>query len=725
MAVRPIEILKRYFGYSSFRLEQEAVIEQILSRRDALVIMPTGGGKSLCYQIPAMIFDGVTVVVSPLISLMKDQVDALTANGIPAAYLNSSLSDMEHRDIMRRIAAREIKLIYIAPERLMAAGFLQFLKTLDISLFAIDESHCISQWGHDFRPEYLQLSAIKDQFPHVPVAAFTASADVVTRKDIVEKLNIAQARQFISSFNRPNIHYFIEQKRDPYALLSAYVRQRKGDSGIVYALSRKTVEQVAERLKDDGFSALPYHAGLDKAARMNHQERFIRDEVSIVVATVAFGMGIDKSNVRYVIHYDLPKNIEGYYQETGRAGRDGLRSEAILYYSGADVFKLKRFAQVDGKPEQSRIMLGKLRKMVEFCETSACRRRYILNYFGEESPEYCGGCDVCLSSYEQVDGTAIAVKALSAVAQVGERFGIGYVADILRGSKAEKISAEHKNIKSYGAGAEFSAQEWRGYFKELLRQGFLVQAGDEYPILKLTDTGRKALDGQAAVTLLRPVERKEVLKTADDSYETGLFDGLRKARFGLAKEMNLPAYIILSDSTLVELAKYLPQNMDEMKLISGFGEVKIERYGALFLKAVQEYCKGRDLPSRIHLKSPKRERLSKGRNTGTDERPPGRKTDTKELSLKMYKDGKTVEEIAKERGLISDTIMGHLADYIPQGIIRIDELTPLEKIPAINKAIKLHGSSSLGMLKRELGDGYSYGEIKAVINHLAMKGGIG
>lgn len=721
--MRPIEILKRYFGYSAFRLEQEAIIEHILCKKDALVLMPTGGGKSLCYQIPAMIFDGITVVVSPLISLMKDQVDALTTNGISAAYLNSSLSDAAYRDVIRRMKMRELKLIYIAPERLMAGGFIQFLKTLDISLFAIDESHCISQWGHDFRPEYLQLSAIRNHFPRVPVAALTASADVVTRKDIVEKLNIREARQFVSSFNRPNIHYFIEQKSDPYALLSAYVRRHKDDSGIVYALSRKSVEDLAERLRSDGFSALPYHAGLDKAARNNHQEQFIRDEVKIIIATIAFGMGIDKSNVRYVIHYDLPKNIESYYQETGRAGRDGLRSEAILYYSGGDVFKLKRFAEVEGNPEQTRIMLSKLNKMVDFCESMTCRRRYLLNYFGEDFPEYCGSCNVCLSSYERIDGTAIARKAISAVVQVGERFGIGYLIDILRGSKGERISAAHKGLKAYGAGSETSTEDWRGYFRELIRQGYLRQEGDKYPVLKLTDKGRKILDGKEVMTLIRPVERREASKTAEDSYERGLFEELRRIRARLAKEANLPAYIILSDSTLIELSKYLPQNMDEIRLVSGFGEVKIERYGSLFLKTVQEYCKKRELRSLIHLKSPKRQRSKKY------DKPPiesigGKpaKDDTKEISLKMYKGGKKVEEIAKERGLIPDTIMGHLAFYIPQGIIRVEELMQPEKIPAISMAIKKLGEDSLGAIKRDLGEDYSYGEIKAVINYLGVKG---
>lgn len=707
--MRSIDVLKRYFGYSAFRLEQEEVIDHILSKRDALVLMPTGGGKSLCYQIPAMIFEGITVVVSPLISLMKDQVDALKAAGVQAAFLNSSLSDDEQRDVVGRMKRGEIKIVYIAPERLMSGSFLLFIKSLNVSFFAIDESHCISQWGHDFRPEYLQLSAIRGHFPGVPVAALTASADVVTRNDIVEKLKIKDARQFISSFNRPNIHYFIEQKRNPYAMLSSYINRHREESGIVYALSRKSVEELAGRLREDGFSALSYHAGMDKGARNSHQERFIRDEVKIVVATIAFGMGIDKSNVRYVIHYDLPKNIESYYQETGRAGRDGLRSEAILYYSGSDVFKLKRLVEVEGNPEQTRIMHGKLNKMVDFCESRSCRRRQLLNYFGEDSPEYCGSCDVCLSRYELTDGTGIARKALAAVLQTGERFGIGYVVDILRGSKGERISAAHKGLNAYGSGLDTGAEDWRGYFRDLIGQGFLRQDGDKYLLLKLTEKGRKALEGGEGVTLVRPVERREASRGADESYERGLFDELRGIRAELAREANLPAYIILSDSALVELARYLPQDTDELRAISGFGEVKIERYGSTFLNAVREYCGSRGLKSLIHLKAPKRQRAT---TSGAA------KDDTKEISLRMYKAGKTVDEISKERGLAPDTIMGHLSFYILQGSISVEELVPAEKVPAIGRAVSIHGTGSLGMLKRELGDGYSYGEIKAVINHL-------
>src|SRR5829696_1618861 len=430
---RAQEILKHSFGYDSFRLHQQSAIEAVLRGKDVVVLMPTGGGKSLCYQIPAMMGDGLTLVVSPLIALMKDQVDALRANGVAAAFLNSTQTGAEQVEVFRAVRSGELKLLYVAPERLLQSGdqFVEFLRTIKVSLFAIDEAHCVSSWGHDFRPEYRQLARLKREFPDTPLIALTATADHLVRNDIVKSLGIDSAEVLVSSFNRPNISYTIEPKRNSYERLLQYLEKRKDESGIIYCLSRNSVANLAEDLRDAGYSALPYHAGLDKETRERHQESFLNDETKIIVATIAFGMGIDKSNVRFVVHMDLPKNIESYYQETGRAGRDGLPSEAVLFFSRADIVKLKGFAEVEGDSAQSKVMLKKLDKMGEFGDLKTCRRRFLLEYFSEETTEDCGNCDNCNTSFEKFDGTIVAQKALSAVARTGQRFGLNYLIDFL------------------------------------------------------------------------------------------------------------------------------------------------------------------------------------------------------------------------------------------------------------------------------------------------------
>jgi len=709
----PAEVLKSKFGYEAFRFNQEEIIDAVLRKRDAFVLMPTGGGKSLCYQIPALIFDGLTVVISPLIALMKDQVDALRVAGISAAYLNSSLAPEERAEIYSDLNQGKIKLLYIAPERLFnnERQFISFLKNINVSLFAIDEAHCISHWGHDFRPEYRMLSSLKKEFPEVPIIALTATADNLTREDILNKLGLDSPAAFISSFNRANIHYYVYPKRGLYDHLTEYLDRHREDSGIIYVLSRQSAEELAIKLASDGFSAKPYHAGLPNNSRRDHQEQFIRDEVKIIVATIAFGMGINKSNVRFVIHADLPKNIESYYQETGRAGRDGLKSDAILYYSGGDVLKLKKFAMVENNPEQSRIMLHKLSQMASLCETHSCRRKIILNYFGEQAPDNCNSCDVCLTSFEKFDGTIIAQKALSAVARLNGGYGLTYVVDFLRGSKSDKIRPFHRELKTYGAGSDIPKDAWFRHIKDLISLGLLKQEGSEYPLLKLTEKSRAVLQGAEKVSLVKIIAQKEETALSDRPYEKELFHELKNIRNDLAREENVPAYIIFSDATLLELAAYLPQGENEIRKISGFGDVKLAKYGQRFLNAVVAYCSARNLVSKISEKIPKRERRPKVE----------RENDTKAVSYDLFKRGKTTLQIAAIRDLNMSTIEGHLAFYILTGQLSVTDLVPAAKIPHIISAIQKYGSDALSPLKLALGEDVSYGEIRAVINYLRMK----
>lgn len=704
----PLNVLKEKFGYSTFRFEQEKAINNILAGKDTFVLMPTGGGKSLCYQIPALIFEGLTVVISPLISLMKDQVDGLRLNGIEASCLNSSVGISEQLEIIAKMRSGKLKLLYVAPERFFGKEqqFLELLKSVKISLFAVDEAHCISQWGHDFRPEYLMLGTMRSEFPDVPMMALTATADDITRKDIISQLRLKDPETFLSSFNRPNIHYSVEPKKDSYNTLVKYLRARKDDSGVIYAFSRKAVEELAAKLRLEGFSVRPYHAGLDKKTREENQDLFIKDKVKIVVATIAFGMGIDKSNVRYVIHVDLPKNIEGYYQETGRAGRDGLKSEAILFYSSADLFKLKRFMEGDNA-EQTELMFKKLNKMAEYCEIKTCRRKFLLEYFNEFHPEQCGSCDVCNSSYEKVDATLIAQKALSAVARLEEKFGINYVVDFLRGSKSEKIIYTHRGLKTYGIGAELSKEQWVNYLRELVNEGYLRQEGEPYPILKLTEKSRPVLQGEKRVSLIQHTGQAKDGDTP--TYNAGLFNDLKIVRNNLAEAENVPAYIILSDLSLQELATYLPIKMTDLPLITGFGEVKTERYGLPFIEKIREFCSRHELPSKIDLIPNKKPPV------------PSHTTDTKLESLSLFKEGKSVREIAEMRSLAASTVEGHLAHFIMEGDLNVETMVAPEKIPAIEEAIKLHGDSLLTPLKTVLGEQYTYGEIRAVVYYLKRK----
>jgi ATP-dependent DNA helicase RecQ len=709
----PLQALQKYFGYSDFRHEQEAIIEHVLSGGDVMALMPTGGGKSLCYQLPAVLLPGLTIVISPLIALMKDQVDSLNVAGIPAAFLNSSQSAGEQNQIITQLNNNHIKLLYLAPERLFGSGnkLVDFLRSLPVPVaqIAIDEAHCISHWGHDFRPEYLMLAGLKDHFPNIPVIALTATADKLTQKDILEKLNLKKPAVFVSSFNRANITYRVNPKRNSFDQLLNFLADRKDESGIIYCLSRKSVEALAEDLKAQGYSAEAYHAGLDGALKARNQEMFLRDDIKIMVATIAFGMGINKSNVRYVVHMDLPKNIEGYYQETGRAGRDGLASSALLFYSPGDAIKLKSFVSIDGDPEQTRVMLSKLDDMAKYCQLPTCRRKFLLNYFDEAAPDHCGSCDVCLSEITRFDGTVIAQKALSAVFRLNERFGSGYVIDFLRGSKNEKIRQEHKELKTYGVGKDISKTDWQRYLRELVALGYLQFSDSEYPVLQLTSKSQAVLKGLEKVELIA-TQTIEEHAAEELPFENDLLSILKNIRREIAEQENVPAYVIVSDATLVEIATYLPQSLDELRFISGFGDIKLARYGREFVAPVKTYAEERGLNSKIAHKSKKRDRKPR---TSRENTP--RNSDTRRASLELYKRDKTIAEIAAERGLSVSTVESHLSHFVQSGELDILEMVPSDKIPFIKGAIESYGADRLAPLKEVLGDNFSYGEIKAVL----------
>jgi len=593
-----LETLKKYFGYDSFRPQQEEIIKNVIAGNDTLVLMPTGGGKSICYQMPALLTSGTAVVVSPLISLMKDQVEALLQNGIPAGALNSNQSENNSATLRNQCISGKIKLLYISPERLMnEMDYL--LHDMQISLFAIDEAHCVSQWGHDFRPEYTQMGIIHEKFPDVPIVALTATADKITREDIVNQLKLNNPQIYISSFDRPNLSLTVKRgymKKEKDKSIVKFINQHAGDSGIIYCLSRKTTESVADMLVKNGIPAKVYHAGLSPMQRDETQTDFINDRVQIICATIAFGMGIDKSNVRWVIHYNMPKSMESYYQEIGRAGRDGLPSDTVLFYSMGDIVLLRKFAEMSG---QSDINMEKLRRMQQYAEADICRRRILLSYFGENMDHDCNNCDVCQNPPERFDGTVIVQKALSAIVRAEENISIRLLVDILKGfNNIDVISKGYDHLKTYGAGRDVPTKDWYDYLLQMLQIGYFEIAYNESNHLKVTESGKKILFGSEHVKLVTikreeaPTQKKRTVQKPIFSElpdEKRLFEELRILRLNLAKQFAIPPYLIFSDSTLHDICKKRPKTIGDFAEVNGVGDYKLEKYGKDFIKIIKKF----------------------------------------------------------------------------------------------------------------------------------------
>nr|WP_320134673.1 DNA helicase RecQ [uncultured Amphritea sp.] len=654
------QLLKQIFGYDQFRHPQQDVIETLLGDGDALVVMPTGGGKSLCYQLPALIRPGVAIVVSPLIALMQDQVQALSQWGISAGYLNSSMDYSMAQEVEHQLRSGTLDLLYVAPERLLQPRTLKMLSECKLALFAIDEAHCVSQWGHDFRPEYLQLSYLQECFPGAPRIALTATADERTRDEICERLGLQNARKFIQGFDRPNIRYRIGQKhRAKEQLLKFLKAEHATDSGIVYCLSRKKVEDTAQWLQEQGFNALLYHAGLHPELRRHNQHRFLTEENIMMVATVAFGMGIDKPNVRFVAHLDLPKSVEAYYQETGRAGRDGLPADAWMVYGLQDVIFLRQMLESSQADELHKsIERQKLEAMLGLCEITSCRRQTLLTYFGEPLPEPCGNCDTCLEPVPVWDATESARKALSAVYRCGQRFGVNHVIEVLLGKSSDRVKElKHHELSTFGIGKELDRNQWRSVFRQLVARGYLSVAANSHGVLYLTDSCRPLLKGQLQIEMRQDKRKQESFSKRNDPQQKldvedyGLWNALKTLRMTLSKEQDVPPYVIFHDATLMEMVMYRPLTHQQMGRLNGIGERKLELYGDQFLELIREYQ--------------------------TEQQQPQSKDLQVQQSVALYRSGMTVAQVARQQHLSENVIYNHLADGIASGELGLTDVVVL------------------------------------------------
>jgi len=698
---RALQVLQHTFGYSEFRLNQADIVQALLDGKDVLALMPTGGGKSLCYQIPALVLDGVGVVISPLIALMQDQVDALNQLGIKAAFLNSTLEYEQVRQIESDLISGDLDILYIAPERLVNPQCVNLLSQVKISLFAIDEAHCVSQWGHDFRPDYQQLSFLSHQFPTVPKIALTATADERTRQEIINQLDLHNGVTFVNSFDRPNIRYAINEGQNGREQLWRFIEENHGnDAGIVYCLSRKKVESTAEWLSKKGRVALPYHAGLNADERQTNQQRFLREQGIIIVATIAFGMGIDKPDVRFVGHLSLPKSIEAYYQETGRAGRDGRPSSAWMAYGLQDVITLRQMMQQSHAAETFKLVSQqKLDSMLGLCELISCRRQALLSYFGEESAEPCGNCDNCLTPPETWNATEAAQKALSCVYRSGQRFGVAYVVDILLGKSDPRIEKnQHDQLSTFGLGQELAVAEWRSLFRQLIALGFLYVDHESYGAIKLTEKSRPILRGEESLNARKSIKAEKTKSTKAKKKQVAsihqpLFDTLRALRKELADTQGLPPYVIFHDATLVQMVETRPSQLSEMQYISGVGERKLAQYGEDFLKVIKQF----PLPDIVNSNF----------------------SDTVNDTLVLVSEELSVAQIAEARELAESTVYGHLAQAIEAGVLDPLEVLTIndDDYQLICQTLDTFTDETQGQLKQvyeALGEEFDYGVIKCV-----------
>jgi ATP-dependent DNA helicase RecQ len=719
------QTLKQHFGYDTFLPGQREIIEKVLAGRDALILMPTGGGKSLTYQLPALLLPGIVIVVSPLIALMQDQVDRLTTSGIPAAFFNSSLSGAGRAQRAEAALSGRLKLLYVAPEGLLSPTFLPLLDEIQqrvgLSLLAVDEAHCVSEWGHDFRPEYCQLGQLRARYPQAPMLALTATATERVREDILTQLRLREPYIHIASFNRPNLYYEVRQKtRDSYRELLHLVREHADEPIIIYCQSRNGTSELSEQLRKDGVNALPYHAGLTNEQRAEHQERFIRDDVSVLVATVAFGMGIAKPDIRAVIHYDLPKSLEGYYQESGRAGRDGQPAQCITFFRYGDRTKIEYLIAQKLSEQDQLISLQQLRQVIAYCESNICRRRILLGYFSETLPgENCGNCDNCRRSMTLEDRTIDAQKFLSCVGRTRERFGMRYIAEVLRGAKTQKIRDNgHQQLSTYGIGKDHSLDEWLYLGRALLHQGLVSETTDGFPVLKLNALSREVLRGQRKVEIAYAVsEEKAGASSAEDGLnleEMRLFRHLRNLRKQVADDQMVPPYVVFPDSSLRAMARYRPQSEALFLRMPGVGSYKLEAYFAIFSAEIRAYCEAHDLS--MDIEPPPVEMQPKAEPRTSQN---GRVPSTRQVTFDLFQAGHSIEEIADTRGLKSSTIINHLAELVEAGAsLDIERIVSPERQQVIFDALQLVGDDMLKPVKEFLGDEYSYEEIRLVRAHV-------